>query len=120
MRQGLTEAVERGADLSSTTATGTASVNRLPVQNGGEDFLCLFIEPYCDVFWLKPGDEFTVVPSDDVPDPQFTVMVVKHRLVVWIFEGGNPAKVVVDYTVIDGSGKRLTEGYQWTDGRSPY
>lgn len=71
-------------------------MNRLPVQNGGEDFLCLFIEPYCDVFWLKPGDEFTVVPADEVSDPQFTVVAVKHRLVVWIFEGGDPAKVIVD------------------------
>lgn len=82
--------------ISTAAATGTASVNRLPVQNGGEDFLCLFIEPYCDVFWLKPGDEFTVVPADEVSDPQFTVVAVKHRLVVWIFEGGDPAKVIVD------------------------
>ncbi|MER8197692.1 hypothetical protein ACFRMO_33655 [Streptomyces anulatus] len=95
-------------------------MNRLPVQNGGEDLLCLFIEPYCDVFWLKPGDEFTVVPADEVSDPQFTVVAVKHRLVVWIFEGGDPAKVIVDYTVIDSNGTELPDGYQWPAGRSPY
>ncbi|MFF7177524.1 hypothetical protein [Streptomyces sp. NPDC008121] len=95
-------------------------MNRLTVQNGGEDFLCLFIEPYCDVFWLQPGDEFTVVPADEVSDAQFTVDVVKHRLVVWIFEGGDPAKVIVDYTVTDSHGTELPEGYQWPAGRSPY
>ncbi|CAM5245199.1 hypothetical protein SMICM304S_00984 [Streptomyces microflavus] len=87
-------------------------MNRLPVQNGGEDLLCLFIEPYCDVFWLKPGDEFTVVPADEVSDPQFTVVAVEHRLVVWIFEGGDPAKVIVDYTVIDSNGTELPDGYR--------
>ncbi|MFB8139269.1 hypothetical protein [Streptomyces parvus] len=95
-------------------------MNRLPVRNGGEDFLCLFIEPYCDVFWLKPGDEVTVVPADGTLDPQFSVVVVKHRLVVWIFEGGDPARVVVDYAVIDGNGTELSEGCQWPAGRSLY
>ncbi|MFJ8980343.1 hypothetical protein [Streptomyces sp. NPDC102282] len=95
-------------------------MNRLPVQNGGKDVLCLFIEPYCDTFWLQPGDEFTVVPADAVSDPQFTVVAVEHRLVVWIFEGGDPAKVIVDYTVIDSNGTELPEGYQWPAGRSLY
>ncbi|WP_223858217.1 hypothetical protein [Streptomyces sp. JV180] len=48
-------------------------MNGLPVRNGGDGFLCLFLEPYGDVFWLKPGDEFTVLPGEGVPDPQFTV-----------------------------------------------
>ncbi|MFJ2074374.1 hypothetical protein ACIOGW_04185 [Streptomyces anulatus] len=68
---------------------------------------------------MKPGDEFTVVPADEVSDPQFTVVAVKHRLVVWIFEGGDPAKVIVDYTVIDSNGTELPDGYQWPAGRSP-
>ncbi|MET4924298.1 hypothetical protein P3L51_18390 [Streptomyces sp. PSRA5] len=95
-------------------------MNRLPVQNGGEDFLCLFVEPYGDVYWLKPGDEFTVVPADGVSDPRFEVVAVKHRLIVWIFEGGDPAKVIVDYTVIDSDGTVLPEDFQWPAGRSPY
>ncbi|MFJ6886801.1 hypothetical protein ACIQRC_18470 [Streptomyces californicus] len=102
------------------TGTGAASVNRLPVRNGGDDVLCLFLEPYGDVFWLKPGDEFTVLPGEGVPDPQFTVEMVKHRLIVWVFEGGDPAKVVVDCTVVDSGGNELPEGHQWPDGRSPY
>ncbi|WP_408992726.1 hypothetical protein [Streptomyces sp. 1268] len=51
------------------------------MQNGGGDFLCLFIEPYGDVLWLKPGDEMTVVPADGALDPRFSVVAVKHRLV---------------------------------------
>ncbi|MET8574113.1 hypothetical protein [Streptomyces sp. NPDC005012] len=95
-------------------------MNRLPVHNGGDDFVCLFVEPYCEIFWLKPGDEFTVVPGDGVPDPRFTVVTVKHRLVVWTNEGGDPAKVITDYTVVDRDGTELPDGHQWPAGRSPY
>ncbi|MFI1094353.1 hypothetical protein [Streptomyces sp. NPDC020917] len=90
------------------------------MQNGGEDYLCLFVEPCCDVFWLRPGDEFTVVPAASVPDPQFTLVVIKHRLVVWIYEEGDPTRVITDYTVIDSNGTALPEGYQSPAGRSPY
>ncbi|MFB8243280.1 hypothetical protein ACFC58_42775 [Kitasatospora purpeofusca] len=87
-------------------------MNRLPVQNGGEDLVRLFTEPYGEDFWLKPGDEFTVVPAGDTSDPQFTVVAANDRLVVWIFEGGDPEKVVVDYTVIDSTGTELECGHQ--------
>lgn len=88
-------------------------MNRLPVQNGSKDLFCLFIEPYGEDFWLRPGDEFIVVPGDDAPDPQFTVVAATDRQVVWIFEGGDPEKVVVDYSVIDSNGTELECGYQW-------
>jgi hypothetical protein len=73
---------------------------------------CLFIEPYGEDFWLKPGDEFIVVPGEGPSDPQFTVVAATDRLVVWIFEGGDPEKVVVDCTVIDSDGTELECGYE--------
>ncbi|MFD8597503.1 hypothetical protein ACFV1L_21115 [Kitasatospora sp. NPDC059646] len=94
-------------------------MNRLPVQNGGEDLVCLFIEPYGEDFWLKPGDEFTVVPTDDAPDPQFTVVSAPDRLVVWIFEGGNPMNVIADYTVVDSNGSELECGHQHPSAVNP-
>ncbi|MGW8984634.1 hypothetical protein ACWGQ9_18465 [Streptomyces parvus] len=90
------------------------------MQDGGGGFLCLCIEPYCDVFWLKPGDEVTVVPADGALGPRFSVVAVKYRLVVWIFEGGDPVRVIVGCTVVDGNGTELPEGYQWPAGRSLY
>ncbi|MFZ4296913.1 hypothetical protein ACOZE3_03180 [Streptomyces cinereoruber] len=94
-------------------------MNRLPVQNGGKGLFCLFVEPYGEDFWLKPGDEFTVVPGADASDPQFTVVAATDRLVVWIYEGGDPDKVVVDYTVVDSSGTELECGHQWSADRDP-
>lgn len=94
-------------------------MSRLPVQNGGEDLVCLFIEPYGEDFWLMPGNESAVVPAEDASDPQFTVVAAKGRLVVWIFEGGDPAKIIVDYTVIGSNGTELECGYQWSADQEP-
>ena len=93
-------------------AAGTASVNSLPVQNSAGDFLCLFIEPYGDVFWLKPDDEVTAVPADGALDPRFSAVTVKHRLIVWTFEGSDPAKVISDCTIVDSNRTELPEGHQ--------
>ncbi|MFD0732462.1 hypothetical protein [Planotetraspora mira] len=87
-------------------------VNRLTVQSGSEDLVCLFIEPYGENFWLKPGDKFTVVPAEDTSDPQFTVVAATDHMVVWIYESGDPEKVIVDYAIIDNNGTALECGHQ--------
>ncbi|WAZ26221.1 hypothetical protein STRCI_007775 [Streptomyces cinnabarinus] len=94
-------------------------MNRLPVRNGGEDDVCLFIEPYGEDFWLRPGDEFTVVPADGARDPQFTVVSTTDCLVVWIYEGGDPERVIVDYVVVDSGGAALECGHQRPVARNP-
>ncbi|MFI6650460.1 hypothetical protein ACIBI8_22945 [Streptomyces sp. NPDC050529] len=68
---------------------------------------------------MKPGDVFTVVPGEGAWDPQFTLIATTDHLVVWIFEGGDPDKVVVDYAIIDSNGIEVECGRQPSSDRDP-
>lgn len=87
-------------------------MNQLAVQNDGESLICPFAEPYGEDFWMKSGDSFTVVPPDDGSDAQFMVVHSADRVTVWIFEGGDHKKIIVDYTVIDSNGTELECAHQ--------
>ncbi|MGW0967221.1 hypothetical protein [Streptomyces sp. NPDC002516] len=83
----------------------------LPVENAGDTDVCLFIEPYGEDFWLKPGDAFKVVPlSDD--NVQFSVVVAKHVFTVWLYQDGDPYNALLDYIVTGINGERLACGHQ--------
>ncbi|MEE4495906.1 hypothetical protein [Streptomyces sp. BE230] len=66
---------------------------------------------------MKPGDVFTVVPGEGVPDPPFTLIATTNHLVVWIFEGRHPDKAVVDYAIIDSNGIEVECGRQQSSDR---
>ncbi|WP_328447590.1 hypothetical protein OG780_12450 [Streptomyces sp. NBC_00386] len=62
----------------------------LLVENAGDTDVCLFIEPYGEDFWMKPGDAFKVVPlSDD--NVQFSA---KDLFTVWPLPGRRPLQRV--------------------------
>ncbi|WP_329547878.1 hypothetical protein OG548_31100 [Streptomyces sp. NBC_01356] len=85
--------------------------NRLPVENAGDTDVCLSIEPYGEDFWLKPREAFTVVPMS-VGNVQFTVVVATSLITVWLYEDGDPHKVMLDYKVFDASGEELKCGHR--------
>ncbi|MGV9339625.1 hypothetical protein [Streptomyces sp. NPDC003688] len=83
----------------------------LPVENAGDRDVCLFIEPYGDDFWMRPGDAFKVVPlSDD--DVQFSVAVAGDVFTVWLYQDDDPYNMLLDYEVIGANGEQLTCGHQ--------
>ncbi|MFE1285983.1 hypothetical protein [Streptomyces sp. NPDC058751] len=85
--------------------------NRLPVENAGDTDVCLFIEPYGEDFWMKPGDAFEVVPLSD-SNVQFSVSVSKDLFTVWLYENGDPYNALLDYDVVGTDGKKLACGHQ--------
>ncbi|BAG17219.1 hypothetical protein SGR_390 [Streptomyces griseus subsp. griseus NBRC 13350] len=86
--------------------------SRLPVENMGDDDLWIFVEPYGEDYWLKPGDVFTVAPEVEGIDVWFSTAVCPEGITVWLYEDGDPTKVVLKYTVSDADGTRLECGHQ--------
>ncbi|MFE2293031.1 hypothetical protein [Streptomyces sp. NPDC059452] len=86
--------------------------SRLPVENAGDSDLCLFIEPYGEDFYLRPGEVFTVAPEADGIDVWFSTVVWEGGITVWPYEDGDPTKIVLEYTVTDANGARLECGHQ--------
>lgn len=89
----------------------------MPIVNQSDTPLCLFIEPHCEDFWMKPGESFTVRSEAEGADVWFETSVAKGCVTVWLYEDGDPHKVVVDCAVLDASGTRLDSGYQRPDGQ---
>lgn len=85
--------------------------NKLPVQNAGNTNVCLFIEPYGEDFWMKPGDAFEVVPLS-AGNVQFSVAIAKDLFTVWLYEDGDPCNAVLDYEVVKTDGEKLACGHQ--------
>ncbi|MEU2494626.1 hypothetical protein [Streptomyces sp. NPDC007883] len=82
------------------------------MENVGDGDLWLFIEPYGEDYWLKPGEVFTVTPEVEGIDVWFSTAVCQEGITVWLYENGDPAKVVLEYTVTDADGKQLECGHQ--------
>lgn len=91
----------------------------LPVENAGSVPLCLFVEPYGEDFWLEPGEAVTVSPVSDGINVQFAVTVAAELVSVWLYEDGDPYRVVSESQVIDASGTPLKCGHQRHDRRIP-
>ncbi|MFD9407079.1 hypothetical protein ACFWBN_08655 [Streptomyces sp. NPDC059989] len=89
----------------------------MPVENRGDTELCLFIEPYCEDYWLKPGEALTVRSEAEGVDVWFDTHVSKGCVTVWLYEDGDPFKIVGDYAVVDASGIQLDSGYQRPPGQ---
>ena len=86
--------------------------SRMPVANAGNRDLCLFIEPYGEDFYLKPGEVFTVAPEAEGIDVWFSTVVWEGGITVWPCEDGDPTKIVLECTVTDANGTRLECGHQ--------
>lgn len=82
------------------------------MENAGESDFCLFIEPYGEDFYLKPGEVFTVAPEAEGIDVWFSTLVWEGGITVWPYEDGDPTKLVLEYTVTDADGTRLECGHQ--------
>lgn len=91
----------------------------LPVENAGSVPLCLFVEPFAEDFWLEPGEAVTVSSVGDGINVQFAVTVAAELLSVWLYEDGDPNRVVLEFQVIDASGTPLKCGHQRHDRRIP-
>ncbi|WP_329526407.1 hypothetical protein [Streptomyces sp. NBC_01462] len=85
--------------------------NKLPVENVGDTDVCLFIEPYGEDYWLKPGDVFEVTPLSDAY-VQFSVAVANDLFTVWLYEDGDPYNALLDYEVAAANGDKLECGHQ--------
>ncbi|WP_175647504.1 hypothetical protein [Streptomyces cyaneochromogenes] len=92
---------------------------RLPVENAGSVPLRLFVEPYGEDFWLEPGEAVTVSPVSDGTNVQFAVTIAAELMSVWLYESGDPNRVVSESQVIDASGTRLQCGHQRHDRQIP-
>ncbi|MER5653817.1 hypothetical protein ABT076_12470 [Streptomyces sp. NPDC002131] len=91
--------------------------NSLPVTNEGDIDLCLFIEPYCEDYWIKPGEALTVRAEVEEIYVWFDTFISKGCVTVWLYEDGDPHKIVGDYAVLDASGNRLESGHQRPHGQ---
>ncbi|MEU9477301.1 hypothetical protein [Streptomyces sp. NPDC048191] len=91
----------------------------LPVENVGSTPLCLFVEPYGEDFWLEPGDAVTLSPVGDGGSVQFAVQVAAELMSVWLYEDGDPGKVIAESQVTDAAGTPLECGHQRGDRRIP-
>lgn len=91
---------------------GPVGRSRMPVKNLGASELCLFIEPYGEDYWLKPGEALTVGPEAEGIDVWFDTYASRDCITVWLYEDGDPTKVVLDYVVVDADGTRLDCGHQ--------
>ncbi|MFD4246829.1 hypothetical protein ACFWP3_35360 [Streptomyces sp. NPDC058525] len=89
----------------------------MPVENRGNTELCLFLEPYCEDYWMKPGEVITVRSEAEGVDVWFHTGVSKGCVTVWLYEDGDPYKIVVDYAVVDASGTPLDSGHQRPPGQ---
>ncbi|MFD5641584.1 hypothetical protein ACFWIP_07385 [Streptomyces anulatus] len=81
------------------------------MENAGASDLWLFIEPYGEDYWLKSGEVFAVAPEAAGSNVCFSIAVCQEGT-VWLYEDGDPTKVVLEYTVTDADGKRLECGHQ--------
>ncbi len=68
------------------------------MENAGASDLWLFIEPYGEDYWLKPGEAFAVAPEAAGIDVCFSIAVCQEGITVWLYEDGDPTKVVLEYT----------------------
>ncbi|MFD5897718.1 hypothetical protein [Streptomyces sp. NPDC060366] len=76
------------------------------MENAGASDLWLFVEPYGEDYWLKPGEAFVVAPEAAGIDVCFSIAVCQEGITVWLYEDGDPTKVVLEY------GERLECGHQ--------
>lgn len=83
-----------------------------PVGNQGNTELCLFIESLCEDYWMRPGERLVVRSEAEGIDVWFDTYVSKGCVTVWLYEDGDPHRIVLDYAVLDASGVRLDSGYQ--------
>ncbi|MBO2456111.1 hypothetical protein [Actinomadura violacea] len=87
-------------------------VNRLPVRNLTNEFLCLVVEPLGEDFWLKPQETLVVTyTADDGHDSELSMVVATDHVQAWINEG-DPC----NFKVTDGSGAEVTCGHQRPPG----
>lgn len=66
---------------------------------------------------MKPGEAFTVLSEAEGVDVWFDTYVSKGCVTVWLYEEGDPYKIVVDCAVVDASGTRLDSGHQRPRGQ---
>ncbi|MFI6154437.1 hypothetical protein ACIBCA_17330 [Kitasatospora sp. NPDC051170] len=89
----------------------------MPVTNHGTRDLCLFIEPICEDYWLKPDETLVLRSEAKDADVWFETYVKDGCISVWLYENGDPYKVLTDYVVVDKDGTRLESGYQRPRGQ---
>ncbi|OKI98984.1 hypothetical protein AMK18_23925 [Streptomyces sp. CB01249] len=82
------------------------------MENAGNGDLCLFIEPYGEDFYLKPGEVFTITPEAEGADVWSSTLVWEGGITVWLYENGDPTRIVLEYTVTDADGIQLECGHQ--------
>ncbi|MEU6988953.1 DUF2917 domain-containing protein [Streptomyces sp. NPDC046324] len=63
-------------------AGGQVGCSRLPVENVGDGDLWLFVEPYGEDHWLKPGEAFTVAPEVEGIGVGFSPAVCQEGIAV--------------------------------------
>lgn len=89
----------------------------MPIENRGNSDLCLFVEPLCEDYWMKPGEAVTIGPGTEGTDVWFDTYVSRDCITVWLYEDGDPHKVMLDHVVVDAHGNRLDSGHQRPPGQ---
>ncbi|MFG2570286.1 hypothetical protein ACGFR6_33265 [Streptomyces sp. NPDC048567] len=63
-------------------------------------------------FYLKPGEVFTITPEAEGVDVWFSTLVWEGGITVWLYEDGDPTRIVLEYVVTDADGIQLECGHQ--------
>ncbi|MFJ8550652.1 hypothetical protein [Streptomyces sp. NPDC093676] len=91
----------------------------LPVENAGNGPLCHFVEPYGEDLWLEPGEAVMVSPVSDGVNVQFAVTVADELMSAWLFEDGDPSRVVLESQVSIRLAPRWSVDTSVTTAESP-
>ncbi|MFD4025853.1 hypothetical protein ACFWRV_20470 [Streptomyces sp. NPDC058576] len=66
----------------------------MPIEDRDDTELCLFIEPCCEDYWIKPGEALPVRSEAEGVDVWFDTYLSKGCVTVWLYGDGDPYKNV--------------------------
>jgi hypothetical protein len=93
------------------------SLNKLPVENVGNEDICLFIEPLGNDYHMRPGDSFTVEADPTTievhaDEPSLLIRVMPGHVIVYINDADPFTVKVTD----NKTGKLLEIGHNRPSG----
>lgn len=80
-------------------------MSKTNVSNETESVLCLWVEPWGTDYWMRPGEELTVVTEAPSEESPFNIVVHGQGITVWVNSGN-------DAEVFDKGGNLLLCGHQ--------
>jgi len=83
---------------------------KLPVRNSRIERLMLFLEPYGEDYWLRPGEECIVTSGPPDPDPAFGLELTDEGVTVY-FEGPHAEVRAADGAILQVGHQRPADKF---------